>query len=106
MSLPFPDIKIHLTLKKMLDFYFSPEDLESKYKCVDCDEKVDATKFYKIAEPPRLLTIQLKRFSFKRKGSKNESQVDFPLTGLILSTASSLTAEELSAIFFPLCRPG
>ena len=82
----------------MLDFYFSPEDLESKYKCVDCDEKVDATKFYKIAEPPRLLTIQLKRFSFKRKGSKNESQVDFPLTGLILSTASSLTAEELSAM--------
>ena len=37
LSVSFPEIEIPVTLKSMLDLYFSPEDLETKIDCEYCD---------------------------------------------------------------------
>ena len=87
LSLPFPDFP-ELTLKNLLDFEFSPEDLEAKVECEDCDTRTECTKFSKIVELPRVLTIHLKRFSFNRKSQKISHHVSFPLSGLTVNNAT------------------
>ena len=49
--------------------------------------RTEATEFYKIVEPPQILTIHLKRFSFEKKSQKQKKishHVTFPLSGLTL----------------------
>ena len=91
LSLPFPEITDEYSLKTLLDSYFSPEDLESKYECQNCDIRTKASQFYRVAEQPRLLTLHLKRFSFNKKSKKIFHHVMFPLRGLTHNTLNNVT---------------
>ena len=66
------DIRQADNIDSALQGYFRRENLgqgENMYKCEKCQQKVPATKQYKIERPPLVLCIQLKRFNLM--GGKN-----------------------------------
>merc|ERR1719318_1391780 len=66
------DIRQADNIDTALAGYFKRESLgqgENMYRCEKCKQKVPATKQYKIARPPMVLCIQLKRFNLM--GGKN-----------------------------------
>ena len=70
------DIRKTLTLEDALSGYFSQEKLDSNdYKCDVCKQRVPATKQFILERPPKVLCIQLKRFS--DSGIKISKHVDF-----------------------------
>eukprot|EP01138_Halocafeteria_seosinensis_P013804 gb/GECG01014096.1/.p1 GENE.gb/GECG01014096.1/~~gb/GECG01014096.1/.p1 ORF type:complete len:1323 (+),score=220.00 gb/GECG01014096.1/:1-3969(+) len=56
------------------------------YHCNRCEKKVTATKMFSLVEPPPVLCLHLKRFSYSPRsfwgGSKIDTGVRFPLKGL------------------------
>ncbi|XP_065826973.1 ubiquitin carboxyl-terminal hydrolase 36-like isoform X2 [Oscarella lobularis] len=74
------NIKNCFTLKKALERYIEPEILDdsNKYLCSKCKQKRRAQKRLTIHHPPRVLTIQLKRFDFSSMfGFKVSKDVKF-----------------------------
>ncbi|KAJ2710872.1 hypothetical protein H4R19_003526 [Coemansia spiralis] len=74
------DIQASSTLAKALRSFIRPETLSkgNRYKCEKCTKLVDATKQMTIYQLPRILTLQLKRFSVF--GGKIGRHVEFPLS--------------------------
>ncbi|XP_046753725.1 ubiquitin carboxyl-terminal hydrolase 36 isoform X3 [Diprion similis] len=58
------DIRKASTLDEALSSYFSREQLDNNdYKCEACKRRVPATKQFTLERPPKVLCVQLKRFS-------------------------------------------
>lgn len=58
------DIRKAGTLDEALAGYFSQEHLDNNdYKCEACKRRVPATKQFILERPPKVLCVQLKRFS-------------------------------------------
>ncbi|XP_033213289.1 ubiquitin carboxyl-terminal hydrolase 36-like isoform X2 [Belonocnema kinseyi] len=58
------DIRKASTLDEALSSYFSQEHLDNNdYKCEACKRRVPATKQFRLERPPKVLCVQLKRFS-------------------------------------------
>ncbi|XP_003704791.1 ubiquitin specific peptidase 36 isoform X2 [Megachile rotundata] len=58
------DIRKASTLDEALTSYFSREQLDNNdYKCEACKKRVPATKQFSLERPPKVLCVQLKRFS-------------------------------------------
>ncbi|CAK9804220.1 Ubiquitin carboxyl-terminal hydrolase 36 [Anthophora plagiata] len=58
------DIRKASTLDEALSSYFSREQLDNNdYKCEACKRRVPATKQFSLERPPKVLCVQLKRFS-------------------------------------------
>ncbi|KAJ2771366.1 hypothetical protein IWQ57_002245 [Coemansia nantahalensis] len=74
------DIQAGSTIAKALRSFTRPEILSkgNRYKCEKCTKLVDATKQMTIYQLPRILTLQLKRFSVF--GGKIGRHVEFPLS--------------------------
>ncbi|KAI9887730.1 MAG: ubiquitin-specific protease doa4 [Watsoniomyces obsoletus] len=82
--------KAHIT--DCLKNYTKEEKLgsEDTWTCPNCKVPREATKRITITRAPQVLVIQLKRFRTLRRGfsEKNNSFIDFPLTGLDLTPYS------------------
>ncbi|KAL6259800.1 hypothetical protein P5V15_009711 [Pogonomyrmex californicus] len=73
------DIRKANTLDEALNSYFSREQLDNNdYKCEACKRRVPATKQFTLERPPKVLCIQLKRFSFL--GGKISRHIGFKQT--------------------------
>lgn len=73
------DIRKANTLDEALSSYFSQEHLDNNdYKCEACKRRVPATKQFSLQRPPKVLCVQLKRFS--HVGSKNLKNIGFKQT--------------------------
>ncbi|KAJ2080320.1 hypothetical protein H4R24_003147 [Coemansia sp. RSA 988] len=74
------DIQGGSTVEKALRSFTRPETLttSNRYRCEKCNKLVDATKQMTIYQLPRILTLQLKRFS-AFGGGKIGRYVEFPL---------------------------
>ncbi|ORX71366.1 cysteine proteinase, partial [Linderina pennispora] len=74
------DIQSGSSLTKALRAFTRPEHLvkANRYKCEKCSKLVDATKQMSVYKLPRILTLQLKRFSIFGGGKINRF-VEFPL---------------------------
>jgi ubiquitin carboxyl-terminal hydrolase 4/11/15 len=70
-------------------FFFKKEQLseEDPWYCSQCKEHRRAFKKFDLWKLPKILIIQLKRFSYRNKHwrEKIETQVQFPLEGLDLT---------------------
>ncbi|KAJ2784107.1 hypothetical protein H4R18_001329 [Coemansia javaensis] len=73
------DIQAGSTIAKALRSFIRPEALtkSNRYRCEKCAKLVDATKQMTIYRLPRILTLQLKRFSVF--GGKIGRHIEFPL---------------------------
>ncbi|KAJ1944355.1 hypothetical protein FBU59_002621, partial [Linderina macrospora] len=73
------DIQSGSSLTKALRAFTRPEHLvkANRYKCEKCSKLVDATKQMSVYKLPRILTLQLKRFSIFGGGKINR-YVEFP----------------------------
>ncbi|KAG5653604.1 hypothetical protein H0H81_011976 [Sphagnurus paluster] len=93
------DGKGKVTLKRCLDEFFAPEDLnnENSWDCPECKKKQMATKTLTLARLPPVLVIHLKRFA--NIGGKITTFVEFPHE-LVIDRA--YTPPDLH----PLNRPG
>lgn len=69
------------TLTKALRSYIRPEILskDNRYRCEKCSKLVDAAKQLTVYQLPRILTLQLKRFS-SFGGGKIGRYVEFPIS--------------------------
>ncbi|KAJ2849320.1 hypothetical protein IWW36_002706 [Coemansia brasiliensis] len=82
---PLLDISLDIhsgnTIQKALRSFTRPESLSkgNRYKCESCKRLVDATKQMTVYQLPRILTLQLKRFSVFGGGKINR-YVEFPLS--------------------------
>lgn len=73
------DIRKANTLDEALSSYFSREQLDNNdYKCEACKRRVPATKQFTLERPPKVLCVQLKRFSFL--GGKISRHIGFKQT--------------------------
>lgn len=73
------DIRKANTLDEALSSYFSQEHLDNNdYKCEACKRRVPATKQFSLERPPKVLCVQLKRFS--HMGGKNMKNIGFKQT--------------------------
>ncbi|KAJ1962129.1 hypothetical protein GGI12_002833 [Dipsacomyces acuminosporus] len=74
------DIQSGSNIAKALRSFTRPEHLVkgNRYKCEKCSKLVDATKQMTVYRLPRILTLQLKRFSIFGGGKINR-YVEFPL---------------------------
>lgn len=73
------DIRKANTLDEALNGYFSREQLDNNdYKCEACKRRVPATKQFTLERPPKVLCVQLKRFSFL--GGKISRHIGFKQT--------------------------
>ncbi|XP_012276206.1 ubiquitin carboxyl-terminal hydrolase 36 isoform X2 [Orussus abietinus] len=73
------DIRKASTLDEALTGYFSNEQLDNNdYKCEACKRRVPATKQFSLERPPKVLCVQLKRFSVL--GGKISRHIDFKQT--------------------------
>lgn len=73
------DIRKANTLDEALNSYFSREQLDNNdYKCEACKRRVPATKQFTLERPPKVLCVQLKRFSFL--GGKISRHIGFKQT--------------------------
>ena len=75
-----------LNLEGLISYFCSTERLDkgNRWRCGNCNEKVEATKKYSIFYVPKLLIICLNRFSKGGGGyyGKNGQLIDFPLENL------------------------
>ncbi|XP_034937422.1 ubiquitin carboxyl-terminal hydrolase 36 [Chelonus insularis] len=70
------DIRKAGSLDEALTAYFSREQLDNNdYKCEACKRRVPATKQFSLERPPKVLCVQLKRFSVL--GSKISRHIGF-----------------------------
>lgn len=70
------DIRKASTLDEAMTSYFSQEQLDNNdYKCEACKKRVPATKQFSLERPPKVLCVQLKRFSVM--GNKISRHIDF-----------------------------
>ncbi|CAG5088829.1 Similar to Usp36: Ubiquitin carboxyl-terminal hydrolase 36 (Drosophila ananassae) [Cotesia congregata] len=73
------DIRKANTLDEALSSYFSREELDNNdYKCEACKKRVPATKQFSLEQPPKVLCVQLKRFSVL--GNKISRHIGFKQT--------------------------
>ncbi|XP_032664961.1 ubiquitin carboxyl-terminal hydrolase 36-like isoform X2 [Odontomachus brunneus] len=73
------DIRKANTLDEALSSYFSREQLDNNdYKCEACKRRVPATKQFTLERPPKVLCVQLKRFSVL--GGKISKHIGFKQT--------------------------
>lgn len=73
------DIRKANTLDEALNIYFSREQLDNNdYKCEACKRRVPATKQFTLERPPKVLCVQLKRFSVL--GGKISRHIGFKQT--------------------------
>lgn len=73
------DIRKASTLDEALSSYFSREQLDNNdYKCEACKRRVPATKQFSLERPPKVLCVQLKRFSVV--GGKISKHIGFKQT--------------------------
>lgn len=73
------DIRKASTLDEALAGYFSQEQLDNNdYKCEACKRRVPATKQFSLERAPKVLCIQLKRFSVM--GGKISRHISFKQT--------------------------
>ncbi|XP_012165977.1 ubiquitin carboxyl-terminal hydrolase 36 [Bombus terrestris] len=73
------DIRKASTLDEALSSYFSREQLDNNdYKCEACKRRVPATKQFSLERPPKVLCVQLKRFSVL--GGKISKHIGFKQT--------------------------
>lgn len=73
------DIRKASTLDEALSSYFSREQLDNNdYKCEACKRRVPATKQFSLERPPKVLCVQLKRFSVL--GAKISRHIGFKQT--------------------------
>lgn len=73
------DIRKASTLDEALSSYFSREQLDNNdYKCEACKRRVPATKQFSLERPPKVLCVQLKRFSVL--GGKISRHIGFKQT--------------------------
>lgn len=73
------DIRKANTLDEALNSYFSREQLDNNdYKCEACKRRVPATKQFTLERPPKVLCVQLKRFSVL--GGKISRHIGFKQT--------------------------
>ena len=73
------DIRKASTLDEALSSYFSQEHLDNNdYKCEACKRRVPATKQFRLERPPKVLCVQLKRFSVM--GGKISRHIGFKQT--------------------------
>ncbi|XP_034192188.1 ubiquitin specific peptidase 36 [Osmia lignaria lignaria] len=73
------DIRKANTLDEALTSYFSREQLDNNdYKCEACKKRVPATKQFSLERPPKVLCVQLKRFSVL--GGKISKHIGFKQT--------------------------
>lgn len=73
------DIRKANTLDEALSSYFSREQLDNNdYKCEACKRRVPATKQFTLERPPKVLCVQLKRFSVL--GGKISRHIGFKQT--------------------------
>ncbi|EFN76140.1 ubiquitin carboxyl-terminal hydrolase 36 isoform X2 [Harpegnathos saltator] len=73
------DIRKANTLDEALNGYFSREQLDNNdYKCEACKRRVPATKQFTLERPPKVLCVQLKRFSVG--GGKISRHIGFKQT--------------------------
>lgn len=73
------DIRKANTLDEALSSYFSREQLDNNdYKCEACKRRVPATKQFTLERPPKVLCVQLKRFSVV--GAKISKHIGFKQT--------------------------
>lgn len=69
------DIRKASSLDEALANYFSQEQLDNDFKCEACKRRVPATKQFSLERPPKVLCVQLKRFSVL--GGKIQRQITF-----------------------------
>ncbi|XP_011313285.1 ubiquitin carboxyl-terminal hydrolase 36 [Fopius arisanus] len=73
------DIRKASSLDEALTSYFSREQLDNNdYKCEACKRRVPATKQFSLERPPKVLCVQLKRFSVM--GGKISRHIAFKQT--------------------------
>ncbi|XP_063959594.1 ubiquitin carboxyl-terminal hydrolase 2-like [Lytechinus pictus] len=88
------------SLADALELYTKPETLtgENKFRCEKCKTLRSGTKKMEIERCPKVLIIQLKRFSSSHTGltRKVDTHVDAPLRGLDLSNNLSQDADPCS----------
>lgn len=73
------DIRKANSLDEALNSYFSREQLDNNdYKCEACKRRVPATKQFTLERPPKVLCVQLKRFSVL--GGKISRHIGFKQT--------------------------
>ncbi|KAJ2554877.1 hypothetical protein EV175_002443, partial [Coemansia sp. RSA 1933] len=93
------DIQAGSNIAKALRSFVRPETLtkDNRYKCEKCAKLVEATKQMTVYRLPRILTLQLKRFS--AFGGKISRYVEFPLTLDMKSYASKNSMEKGTCVY-------
>ena len=71
-----PDNKFNLNIRDLLEFYFSPENIEFKIKFSKYNKKCIHSKYSKISYPPNILILSLQRFN-KNTNSKNNCFIKY-----------------------------
>lgn len=109
LEIPTPTYGRHVSLTNCLEHFMSGEQLDSKneYFCSACKRHVQAHKELTLWRLPKILVIQLKRFS---RGSsilarKLETPVEFPLTGFQVPSFDEFGSEN-SDTEHPKAEPG
>jgi len=114
------DIRKANTLDEALNSYFSREQLDNNdYKCEACKRRVPATKQFTLERPPKVLCVQLKRFSviggkiskhisFKqiidmgpylwREPGESPKQLMYKLTSMVIHVGPSVNCGHYTAI--------
>ncbi|EZA49592.1 hypothetical protein DMN91_005674 [Ooceraea biroi] len=114
------DIRKANTLDEALNSYFSREQLDNNdYKCEACKRRVPATKQFTLERPPKVLCVQLKRFSviggkisrhigFKqiidmgpylwREPGESAKQLTYKLTSMVTHMGPSVNCGHYTAI--------
>lgn len=100
LKYPSKDAKIH----KLLYSFFSPESLtkQNYFHCEKCKKSKAVKKLY-LQEPPRVLTLVIKRFT--NGLIKNNSHVEFPLE-MSLEGASLTPGEWLYRLYAVVVHQG
>ncbi|CAF1038403.1 unnamed protein product [Didymodactylos carnosus] len=86
LLLPLP--KLHpqqncLLLEDLLSFFFEEDTLDGDYYCQKCDTMTQAKQKTSLRHPlPRVIIIQLKRFTFDDSNNKIHTLVKYPLQKL------------------------
>ncbi|KAJ2685917.1 hypothetical protein GGH99_003624 [Coemansia sp. RSA 1285] len=93
------DIQAGSHITKALRSFVRTETLtrDNRYKCERCNKLVEATKQMTVYRLPRILTLQLKRFS--ALGGKINRYVEFPLTLDMKSYVSKNSTEREACVY-------
>lgn len=91
LHLPIPDCSSEITLDSCFEKFISEEELDT-YKCDNCNQSVIAKRTDHIYKTSNHLIISLKRFN--KNGTKNNSNINFPLSNLNLSRYMSEPTEK------------